>query len=122
MKIRIKTNSVRYRLNRTDVQQLASTGYLEDKVAFWQQTLVYAIQAADTEELSSSFKNNVITLYVPQTMIDELESTERVGFENNNGPVHLLVEKDFTCLENVAEDQGDNYPNPLAVKYDEQRR
>jgi len=25
-----------------------------------------------------------------------------------------LVEKDFKCLDNVAEDQSDNYPNPLA--------
>jgi hypothetical protein len=35
----------------------------------------------------------------------ELEGTEE--------KLHLLVEKDFTCLDNVTEDQSDNYPNPL---------
>ncbi|WP_426672183.1 DUF7009 family protein [Mucilaginibacter sp. McL0603] len=24
--------------------------------------------------------------------------------------------KDFTCLDNVDEDQSDNYPNPLALQ------
>jgi len=26
--------------------------------------------------------------------------------------LHLLLEKDFVCLDNTAEDQSDNYPNP----------
>jgi hypothetical protein len=39
-----------------------------------------------------------------------------VGFDDKNGPVQLLVEKDFTCLDNVEEDQSDNYPNPLAAQ------
>jgi len=49
-------------------------------------------------------------------MIQELIDTERVGFENHYGALHLLIEKDFTCLDNVDEDQSDNYPNPLAEK------
>ena len=119
MKIRIKSNSVRYRLTQSDVKQLASAGSLEEKVDFWEQSLVYAIQLTDDEKLSASFKNNVITLFMPGFMINELDETDRVGFANNEGQLHLLVEKDFTCLENVAEDQSDNYPNPLAEKYDE---
>jgi len=50
-------------------------------------------------------------------MIDELATTDRTGFENNAGGLQLLVEKDFTCLDNVAEDQSDNYSNPLNEKY-----
>ena len=26
--------------------------------------------------------------------------------------LYLLLEKDFTCLDNTIEDQSDNYPNP----------
>jgi len=47
-------------------------------------------------------------------MIDELINTDRVGFENHDAGLHLLVEKDFVCLDEVNEDQSDNYPNPLA--------
>jgi hypothetical protein len=118
MKIRIKSNSLRYRLTRSDIASLAQVGYLEDKVKFPEQTLMYALKIIDGDaQLSSSFKNDTITLFMPKSMISELIDTDRIGFENNDGQLHLLVEKDFTCLENVAEDQSDNYPNPLTEKH-----
>ena len=66
--------------------------------------------------LTASFIGNKITLSIPQSMIDELINTDKVGFADTDGPLHLLVEKDFTCLDNVDEDQSDNYPNPLLQK------
>lgn len=116
MKIRIKSNGLRYRLTRSDVSALAETGSLKDSVNLGAQTLVYAISATDDDELSASFTNNTITLLMPRDMISELAGTDRVGFESDKGSLNLLVEKDFTCLDNVAEDQSDNYPNPLAEK------
>jgi hypothetical protein len=47
-------------------------------------------------------------------MVKEWEDTDKVGFEETAGTIYLLVEKDFKCLDNVAEDQSDNYPNPLS--------
>ena len=49
-------------------------------------------------------------------MIEELNNSDKTGFESNQGDLHLLIEKDFTCLDNIEEDQSDNYPNPLAEK------
>jgi hypothetical protein len=51
---------------------------------------------------------------MPEFMIIRLQDPDRVGFEDTVDQLHLLVEKDFTCLDNVAEDQSDNYPNPLS--------
>jgi hypothetical protein len=116
MKIRIKSNSIRYRLTRSDVKQLAVTGHLSDKVTFGEQYLVYEIKLTDDTHLSSAFKNSTISLFMPKKMISELINTDRVGFENNDEALHLLVEKDFTCLDSVAEDQSDHYPNPLAER------
>jgi hypothetical protein len=120
MKIRIKGNSLRYRLTRTDVAQLTEAGYIDDKVDCEQQSLQYILRLNDKDQLSASFINNTITLLMPKSMLQELADTDRVGFESNEGSLHLLVEKDFTCLDNVAEDQSDNYPNPLAEKYYEE--
>lgn len=117
MKLRIKSNSVRYRLTRTDMAQLATVGYLEDRVDFGGQTLFFALQRTTNEQLSSTFINNTITVYAPAYMIAELSDTDKVGFENNGGDLYLLIEKDFTCLDNVTEDQSDNYPNPLIEKF-----
>ncbi|MDB5139461.1 MAG: hypothetical protein JWR12_1377 [Mucilaginibacter sp.] len=121
MKLRIKSDSIRYRLTRTDVKDLAAAGYIDDKVNFGGQSLSYAIQATEGDALKSTYENNKITLFMPQSMISELKNTDKVGFENSSGALHLLVEKDFTCLDNVAEDQSDNYPNPLAENYYEKR-
>ncbi|MDB5010973.1 MAG: hypothetical protein JWQ06_1762 [Mucilaginibacter sp.] len=116
MKLRIKSNSLRYRLTRTDVEQLLKEGYLKEKVDFGDDELVYVLQSTSEDKLAADFKNNIVTMYMPKIMIDELDHTDKVGFESNNGLLHLLVEKDFMCLDNVAEDQSNNYPNPLAEK------
>jgi hypothetical protein len=116
MKLRIKSDSLRYRLTRSDVNRLAKEGYLEDQIDFAGNPLVYAVQLADGQELASSYIDNKITICMSRKMAEELVITERVGFENNYGALHLLIEKDFVCLDNVAEDQSDNYPNPLAAK------
>lgn len=116
MKIRIKSNAIRYRLTRSDVKQLAITGHISNKADFGAQALFYEIKLTDDTHLSSAFKNNTISLFMPKNMISELINTDRVGFENSDDALHLLVEKDFTCLDNVTEDQSDNYLNPLADK------
>lgn len=116
MKIRIKGNSLRYRLTKSDMYRLSQDGYLEDKTNFGKRELIYVIQKTSKTELSAFFNDNVICLQIPGTMIVELASTDCVGFEGNEGDLYLLVEKDFTCLDNVQEDQSDNYPNPLADK------
>jgi hypothetical protein len=116
MKIRIKGNSLRYRLTKSNVAAILKDGRLEDRTEFGDHALVYALQTTTDYDLSATFHENKITLFVPHTMIDQLANTDEVGFENGQGKLFLLVEKDFTCLDEVAEDQSDNYPNPLAEK------
>jgi len=117
MKLRIKRNSIRYRLTKSDVKQLMENGYLEDVVDFGATVLKYAIEITTNQGLSAAFLANTVNLFMPRYMIDDLATTGRTGFEDNVNGLHLLVEKDFTCLDNVAEDQSDNYPNPLNEKY-----
>ncbi|HWV71436.1 MAG TPA: hypothetical protein VN040_06975 [Pseudosphingobacterium sp.] len=113
MKLRIKGNSLRYRLTKSEVATLGSTGVLEESSEFAGKTLVYAIVKTKGDKLSADYIADRIELRMPEIMIDELNNTDRVGFEDRTGPVSLLVEKDFTCLDNVEEDQSDNFPNPL---------
>jgi hypothetical protein len=116
MKIRIKGNSLRYRLTRSEVERFAQDGYLEDTTDFGAARLTYSLQKMISGSLCAGFENNNITLYMPGWMLDEWTTTERVGFNNNEDGLSLLIEKDFMCLDNVAEDQSDNYPNPLIAQ------
>lgn len=116
MKIRIKGNSLRYRLTKTDVEQFDKDGYIEETTTFGTQVFKYALQRSITEVLTASFNNNTITMYMPAAMANNWTGSDRVGCESNSSSLYLLVEKDFKCLDNVAEDQSDNYPNPLAFQ------
>jgi len=122
MKLRIKNNAIRYRLTRSDISQLAENGFIEDSVCFGAATLTYAVKATTGDGLTSTFENNTVTLFIPVGFVRELQDTDKVGFEGIHDGVHLLVEKDFICMDKEAEDQSDNYPNPLADKYYEQKQ
>jgi hypothetical protein len=96
------------------VEQFLKNGYIEEAIDFGNQTLIYALQRNNLNNLLAVFENNKITLFMPATMAAEWELTDKVGFEGLHNELSLLVEKDFKCLDNVAEDQSDNYLNPLA--------
>lgn len=119
MKIRIKGNSVRVRLTRSEVDRFGKEGYIEEQTSFGASHLTYALQKENQENLSASFDNNKVTMKMPLLWAEEWLATERVGYESNmplpNGEfLYLLLEKDFVCLDNTSEDQSDNYPNPMA--------
>jgi hypothetical protein len=117
MKIRINNNSLRYRLTRSEVESFAIDGIITKTIHIGSEPLTYILQRVAIDKLLATFKNNVIALSVPEPIADDWAHTERVGFDNKNeGDLYLLVEKDFKCLDNVAEDQSDNYPNPLSNK------
>jgi len=115
MKLRIKGSSIRYRLTQSDMER-AKEGYLEEQVNFAGTPLIYALQTTEGQELTCSYIGNKITLNIPRTAIESFANTDVVGYDNQDGGVYLLIEKDFTCLDEVNEDQSDNYPNPLAKK------
>lgn len=118
MKIRIKGNSVRIRLTKPEVVAFCQKGRYEETTNFGTKTLIYALEGkAGIKELEADFVGDTITLYLPQEELLTWTNNNRVGYANSvdwsdSGALSLLVEKDFTCLDNTIEDQSDNYPNP----------
>lgn len=124
MKIRIKGNSVRYRLTQNEVKTLGETGFLSEETCFGPgeaQKFVYTLQTKDNiTGLQATFDGRKITLFIPSAAATSWYGEERVGFENElevapGISLHLLLEKDFACLDNSHEDQSDNFPNPKAT-------
>ena len=95
MKIRIKGNSLRYRLTRTDVDVFSKNGIRKEQTNFGGNILTYSLECTGTEELYATFRDNKITLYMPYGMAAEFVGTDRVGFEKKTDDFYLLVEKDF---------------------------
>ena len=121
MKLRIKGNSIRIRLTKSEVDYFGSTGYLEEKTEFGNSELVYALQTkANISEISANFEGKTITVSIPENLKKEWVESDRIGIENKldigmGKQLFLLIEKDFVCLDNTLEDQSDNDPNPNAV-------
>lgn len=122
MKIRIKGNSIRYRLTKTEVETFCRKGYYEEKTEFKDQCFTYKLRSRkDIFNMIADFKSDTITMYLPENDKDRWATSDLVGFRHGltlgNGKELLLVlEKDFVCLNETIEDQSDNYPNPLLEK------
>ncbi len=122
MKIRIQGNSIRFRLTKSNVAELCKQGCYEESTYFDKAIFAYGIHMEEhIEEISAEFKASTIILKVPKKMVADWDTNDKVGFQNslslkNGDTLELLLEKDFTCLENRAEDESDNYPNPKRVK------
>ncbi|NKI31299.1 DUF7009 family protein [Croceivirga thetidis] len=118
MKIRIKGNSVRFRLTKTEVETFSKTGSIAEITHFQSKALTYAlVSKSGITELEADFVDNSITIYFPKSEQKGWAASNQVGFSNSvdwndSSTLSLLVEKDFTCLDNTVEDQSDNYPNP----------
>ena len=122
MKLRIKGNSLRLRLTRSEIANFGEEGLLEEKTEFINGTFFsYTLQRKPgIDKLEAMFIGNRISIFVPETMAHEWTTTDIVGFENkmdigDGKQLFLLIEKDFVCLDNTFEDQRDNFPNPNAV-------
>lgn len=121
MKIRIKSNSLRIRITRSELMEFKNTGYLEEKTEFGNNTLTYALAKHPTgNHLSAKFSENKITLFIPEQLSQDWTETERVGFEHemeigNGKKLFLILEKDYQCLDQVAEDQRDQFENPRKI-------
>jgi hypothetical protein len=121
MKLRIKGDSIRIRLTRSEVEQFGKEGYIEESTHFGNTVFRYALGSREgLNELSAEFGDNKVTMLVPDTMRREWLDTDIVGYNNNmdlgeGKTLFLLLEKDFKCIDGeVLEDQSDNYENPLA--------
>jgi len=118
MKLRIKGNSIRVRLSKPEVEELVSGSLLQDSTNFGNNSFGYAVQPVKNGEfLTAGYDKNIITLYVPEALLKEWSTNSVVGFKSkmpleNSGDLHLLLEKDFKCLDETIDDQSDLYDNP----------
>ena len=120
MKIRIRGNSVRFRLTKNEVEHLCRERSIEERTNFTNQDFIYEVKVAATENLDIDFSNNKISLQISDVVLEHWDTNNKIGFSHSvatsNGKIlDLLLEKDFTCLEDRGEDESNNYPNPKSL-------
>jgi len=120
MKIRIKGNTIRFRLTKTEVGTLCKEGYIEEITDFGGHSFRYAVETkAIPALLQATYSENRLIMAISDEKVTNWDTNSVVGFEytmqvDENKTLHLLIEKDFVCMDERLEDQADNYPNPKA--------
>ena len=121
MKIRIKGNSIRLRLTKSEIEKLGSLGKVQESTCFNSDYLHYElILNENIKEITANFAANTICVAIPKQNVNTLCNTDIVGCENhmqlaNGEQLHILVEKDFKCIDKTDEDQSDNYEHPTQI-------
>jgi hypothetical protein len=122
MKLRIKGNTLRLRLTKSELEYFEKTNFIEEQTIFAGSTFSYSLRAVDIDSLSAALEYNKIIVHMPFSMAKEWTGSQKVGFSSemeigDNKKLFILVEKDFKCLDETNEDQSDNYENPLASSH-----
>ena len=118
MKLRIKGNTIRLRLLKSEVERFALDGRISEETNFGSGTLRYSIAAAaDVASIVSTFENNEILVKIPEATALEWSTGDGVSLENQQGDtLTILIEKDFACLDRPDDpDRDDAFPNPNAA-------
>jgi archaellin len=114
MKIRIRGNSIRYRLDKKDIEILQVEQQVSETTTIGPASLHFTITAGSA---SITLEQNTLTLYVPAQQLKTWILTEQVGFSlelpnPDNTQLQILVEKDFKCLTERNEDETMAFENP----------
>lgn len=120
MKLRVLDNSIRLRLTRTEVDCVRRDGLVRGRVAFTgSHAFEYILESSPaTVNPEAHISNNVLTVSVPESDIEQWATTEQVSIQSTQHLDHgaqlaILVEKDFACLApRAGEDESDMFPHP----------
>jgi hypothetical protein len=126
MKLRLKSNSIRLRLNQTEVHSFLRTGELVERIQFPGSTpafLVYGVRTSrEPAAMTARFEDGTIMVTIPETDAGAWANhDERVGLYyeqegEGGGPLRIMIEKDFQCIDGPPEEVDPaGYPNPLAA-------
>lgn len=117
MKLRIKGDSLRLRLTRSEVDQLSADSQISVDTHFADATLSYTLRTDPGEkQLSASLRDNRLTIMLPESQVQSWAATDQVSLRGQHGPLQILVEKDFSCLQpREGEDDSDAFPHPNHV-------
>ena len=116
MKLRCTHNSVRLRVRKSDLDTLKENGSVEESVQFGPgNTFRFALKTdVEATGIYAIFEGQNIVLGIPQKDVDSWIQSNKVGLETNhsleNGEtLHLLIEKDFPCVDRENENKADTF-------------
>jgi hypothetical protein len=125
VKLRLQFNSIRFRLKRSEVEQFAQTGRLEEEIflgASSDEIFRYVLETTDVVSITRAVLTpRALIVQVPLEATLVWASSDQIGIESEQPVDHetslrILIEKDFACIDGTDEENADTFPNPLTGK------
>ncbi len=121
MKLRIRGDSLRLRLKRGEVDQIAAGTSIVEETHFPDSVLTYRLDVSEDRDMSASFDNGSLVISLPKSKVSDWAGSDEVSLcaeqkLTEARSLSLLIEKDFSCLEpghhRDCEDDEDTFPHP----------
>ena len=129
MKLRIRQNSLRLRLNRSDLEQFRKAGICAETIHFAPGSqLTYTLETSSRwTVMDTRYDSDCIRVLLPLKTAEKWAESDQVSISlqhpGESGP-SVLIEKDLQCLNcegrDLSED-ADSFPNPLARNHESNR-
>jgi len=126
LKLRVRDNSIRLRLTRSEVELVRNDGLGlglgRGRVPLaGRNNFDYVLESSPaTVKPEAHISNNVLTVRIPEAEIISWSESDEVSISasqilDGGDQLNILVEKDFACLApREGEDETDMYPHPEA--------
>lgn len=116
MKLRIKGNSIRFRLGRSEVAALIGKGFLSEETRFTRDSagsFYYGLILSDeVETVVAKFEGDRIAVVLPGGIARDWAGGSDVGIGSVQDELKILVEKDYVCHGRPDDpDNSDAFPD-----------
>jgi hypothetical protein len=122
MKLRIRGNSLRLRISRTEMARLLADAGIEDTICFGLSAdarLTYTLEhRAGGDDVAVEYRDRRVSIVISTAAAARWAQGDDVGIYGSSetacGPLEVIVEKDFACLDGNDPHDADAFPNPAA--------
>jgi hypothetical protein len=116
MKLRIRGNTIRFRLTQPEVTRLRDGASLRDSTEFAPaERLTWVLEPAPAiSAIEAGYRDGTVCVRLPESDVRSWADTDAVGIYGQAGVLEVTVEKDFRCLTRAgaAEEEAGAFPNP----------
>jgi hypothetical protein len=120
MKLRIRGDSLRLRLTRSEITRIGLGESVSETTPFpegaqFKYTLEPSLSA---EAVTATYFDAQIKIGLPMNLARTWAKSGEVAIQTQTDKLFILIEKDFACLkprENEKEDESDMYFNPNSL-------
>lgn len=125
MKLRIKGNSLRLRVSRSELARFLAGDRIEETMYFNRSTgarLTYALESPPAvTQVGVRYVAHEITVLLPEAQMRAWSGESQVGVYasidiGNAETLEVAIEKDFACLDGSDEENLDTFANPQAAR------